>query len=273
MTSAVGPFAVDAGLVATKDSGDMTVRIRNTNTGKLIDAKFAIANAEASPYGSFSIDGVEGAGAPVELAFLNPAGSRTGALLPTGNAVDVIDGIKVSLVDCGNPCCFVSAAELSIDGDILPDEVERHPSLLPKLDAIRRKASVMMGLSEDMTSVAGSIPKIALISRASTHELLSGKILEQSDIDLKVRAISVGQPHRAVPITVAMAVAAAAKIPGSIVHSIKGAVGNISSTGLTLGHPSGKIVVGAHFDSNGSVTNATVYRTARRLMDGLVYWK
>ena len=273
MTSAVGPFAVDSGLVTSQESGDMTVRIHNTNTGKLIDATFPVVDGEASSRGDFTIDGVEGTGARVELAFLNPAGSRTGALLPTGNAVDVIDGIKVSLVDCGNPCCFVSAKDLSTDGHILPDAIAEDPKLLRTLEAIRRKASVLMGLSMDTTSAAGSVPKISMISKASTHTLLSGKIMKQSDIDLQIRAISVGQPHRAVPVTVAMAVAAAAKIPGSVVHSMKGDVENIDTTGLTLGHPSGKIVVGANFDNRGAVTDAIVYRTSRRLMDGNVYWR
>jgi 2-methylaconitate cis-trans-isomerase PrpF len=199
-------------------------------------------------------------------------GSKTGKLLPTGNITDTFDGVKATCVDAGNPCVFIQAKDVSVEGTILPDEVDAHATLLSKLDSIRRKASVAMGLSRDEASAPGSIPKIAMVSRPKSHKLLSGDTIDGNTVDLVVRAISVGQPHRAVPITVAMATAAAANIEGSTVHD------NVSSErvdpdGITLGHSSGKIMVGAKFDDTGYLTNATVFRTARRLMDGFVYWK
>jgi len=167
---------------------------------------------------------------------------------------------------------FIQGTDVGVDGTILPDEMDANPTLLKKLESIRQQASVAMGLSKDRASTTGSIPKIALISPTKSHNLLSGEQISGNAIDLVVRALSVGQPHRAVPITVAMAIAAAANIKGSTVQA------NASSEragpdGITLGHPSGKIVVGTRFDETGSLTHAKVFRTARRLMDGLAYWK
>lgn len=167
---------------------------------------------------------------------------------------------------------FIEAADVNVDGAILPDDVDANPALLAKLDLIRKKASVAMGLSKDEASTPGSIPKIAMVSRSKSHKILSGEIIDGNTVDIVVRALSVGQPHKAVPITVAMAIAAAANLEGSTVHS------NVSNSrvdpdGITLGHSSGKIMVGAKFDAQGVLTQATVFRTARRLMDGHVYWK
>lgn len=275
MTSAIGPFAVDTGMVETnakEGEGMATVRIHNTNTGKIIHSSFPMVDSEAASTGEFAIDGVAGTAAKIELAFIDPAGSKTGKLLPTGNITDILDGVKATCIDAGNPAVFIQAEDVEVDGTILPDDVDAHPTLLAKLESIRRKASVAMGLSRDEASTPGSIPKIAMISRSKSHKLLSGEIIDGNSIDLVVRALSVGQPHRAVPITVAMATAAAANIKGSTVYN------NVSSEKadpdrITLGHSSGKIVVGAKFDEEGSLKHATVFRTARRLMDGFVYWK
>ncbi|TVY40380.1 3-methylitaconate isomerase [Lachnellula subtilissima] len=273
MTSAIGPFAVDNGMVDVGDGeSDVTVRIRNTNTGKFIHARFAVVNGEAAAGGGFEIDGVVGKGGKVQLSFIDPAGSKTGKLLPTGNVVDVFDGVRATCIDAGNPCVFVQAEDMDIEGMILPDEIDASLPLLSKLDSIRRKAAVAMGLCQDEASAPGSIPKIAMVSRPKTHTLLSGETIEQEKVDLVVRALSVGQPHRAVPITVAMAIAAAANLEGSTVQG-KVSSERVDPDGITLGHPSGKLMVGAKFDEKGHLLQADVFRTARRLMDGLVYWK
>ncbi|KAJ5053799.1 uncharacterized protein L3040_000090 [Drepanopeziza brunnea f. sp. 'multigermtubi'] len=285
MTSAVGPFALDSGLVAVeeilegegegngvRDEKMALVRIRNTNTGKIIHARFPVVEGEAAAYGDFAIDGVAGTAARVELSFVDPAGSKTGKLLPTGNVVDVFDGVRATCIDAGNPCVFIQARDVGVAGTILPDDIDAHPTLLETLDAIRRRASVAMGVSTDLASTPGSIPKIALVSRRSSHILLSGEMIEGANVDLVVRALSVGQPHRAVPITVAMAVAAAANLEGSIVRGVLEGE-RVDQSGITVGHPSGKILVGAKFDERGTLKKATVFRTARRLMEGFVYWK
>jgi len=199
-------------------------------------------------------------------------GSKTGKLLPTGNVTDTFDGVTATCIDVGNPCVFVQAEDVEVKGTILPDEVDAHPTLNNTLESIRRKAAVAMGICKDEASTPGSIPKIAMVSRPTSHKLLSGGTIQGKTIDLVVRALSVGQPHRAVPITVALATAAAANLKGSTVQA------NVSSEradpdGITIGHSSGKIMVGARFDDRGSLTHGTVFRTARRLMEGFVYWK
>jgi 2-methylaconitate cis-trans-isomerase PrpF len=200
------------------------------------------------------------------------SGSKTGRLLPTGKVVDVFDEVEVTCIDVGNPCVFLTAKALGVEESILPDEIDSHPTLRERLESIRRQASVSMGISRDLTSTPGSIPKIAIVSRSSTHILLSGRKIEEKDTDIVVRAMSVGQPHRAVPITVALAIAAAANIEGSTVHGVA-SQSRVDKEGITLGHPTGKIVVGAEFDEDGGLKHATVYRTARRVMEGFVYWK
>jgi 2-methylaconitate cis-trans-isomerase PrpF len=272
MTSAVGPFAVDAGLVPRPHNGEVSVQIRNTNTGKLIRATFPVEDGEAVADGSFAIDGVAGTASKIKLAFLHPAGSKTGKTLPTGNVIDTFDGIAATCIDVGNPCVFVPAAKLGVRGSILADEIEAHPTLLKRLDSIRRQAAVSMGLAKNIAKVPGSIPKIALVSAPHEHQLLSGRIMDSSSCDLLVRAISVGQPHRACPITVAMALAVASQLEGSTVHACT-SQNFVDADGITLGHNSGKLLVSASFDKDGIVEDATVFRTARRLMDGKVYWK
>lgn len=185
--------------------------------------------------------------------------------------MDTFDGITATCIDVGNPCVFVQASDLNIEGGILADAIEAHPTLLATLESIRRQAAVAMGIAKDDQSVPGSIPKIAMVSPPHDHDII-GRAVRKEECDLVVRAISVGQPHRAVPITVAMALAVASRLRGSVVH------GNTSETqvdadGVTIAHNSGRLLVGANFDENGEVRDATVYRTARRIMDGTIYWK
>jgi len=192
--------------------------------------------------------------------------------LPTGNVTDVIDGVTTSCIDAGNPCVFIDAESLDVDGTILPDAIDAHPTLHSKLESIRCKASVAMGISMDEASTPSSIPKIAMVSKSKSHLLLSGENIDGNTVDVVLRALSVGQPHRAVPITVAMAAAAAANLEGSVVHR-NVCKNRVHADGITIGHSSGKIMMGANFDEGGYLTDATVFRTARRLMDGTVYFK
>lgn len=264
MTSAVGPYAVDTGLIALDDGfcGSTSVHIHNTNTGKLVRATFPVVDGEAASSGDFVLDGVAGTAAPVQLDFIDPAGSRTGKLLPTGNVTDVFDGTHATCIDVANPCIFVRASDLRVDGTMTPDEITAHGDLLPRLDSIRRQAAVKMGLAETAQSVAGSVPKIAFVSKPSSN----------AGVDILIRAVSVGQPHKAVPITVALALASAARVDGSTVaDSIR--VEPVDRAGVTVGHASGSLLVGTTFDENGRLDFATVFRSARRLFDGVVFWK
>ncbi|KAB2576676.1 3-methylitaconate isomerase [Lasiodiplodia theobromae] len=181
MTSAVGPFAVDSGLFRAAD-GNATVRIHNTNTGKIIHAKFPVNGSEAEADGDLAIDGVAGTGAKIQLAFLNPSGSKTGKLLPTGNVTDKFDGITATCIDVGNPCVFVQASDLGVSGGILSHDIEAHPTLLGRLDSVRRKAAVAMGISTSEDAAPGSIPKIAMVSASHSHKILSGQSLDEDSL-------------------------------------------------------------------------------------------
>lgn len=272
MTSAVGPFAVDNGTMPKPKNGETSVMIRNTNTNKLIRATFLVENGEAVADGDFSIDGVAGTASKIKLAFLNPSGAKTGKTLPTGNVTDVFDGVTATCIDVGNPAVFVPASELNINGTIRADEIEAHPGLLQQLDSIRRQAAVAMGMAKTPSEASGVIPRISMVSPPKAHTLLSGEKMDEKSCDLVVRAISVGQPHRAVPITVALALAAASRLEGSVVNKCT-AKTPVDADGVTLGHNSGKLLVSATFDKHGTVEDATVFRTARRLMEGTVFWK
>ncbi|RKU42594.1 hypothetical protein DL546_004314 [Coniochaeta pulveracea] len=267
MSTAVGPFAVDSGMLDNVPSSgvheSITVRIHNTNTGKLIHASFPVVDGEAAASGEFAMDGVAGTAARVRLDFVEPGGSRTGNLLPTGNVIDEVSGIQATLLDAGNPCCFVRSADLGIvNGRLSPQEIENRPELTERLDEIRRQAGVMMGLASSPEEVPGSVPKIAMISPSN----------EASGRSVVVRAMSVGQPHRAIPVTVALATAAAAKLPGTTVHAcVSGRPA--ADEELNIQHAGGQLLVDARYDDAGHLVLATVFRSARRLMDGLIYWK
>lgn len=272
MSSAVGPFAVDSSIVNANDNGEASVRIFNTNTNKLIKSTFEVREGEAVVDGQLAIAGVPGTGAKIQLAFLNPAGSRTGKLLPTGQPRDTIDGITVSCVDVGNPCVFVEATSLGISGTILPADGEAHPTIVTALEKLRRKAAVVMGIATDEAHVPEAVPKIIMISPATPYSTLSGETFSTESTDLIVRSLSGGGFHRALQITAGLATATAVSIEDTIVAA------NVSSKrvdcdGITLGHPSGTLLVTAKFGADGIVSEATVFRTARRLMEGNVFWK
>lgn len=274
MSSAIGPFAVDSGIIPLQDgySGPFTVRLYNSNTKKLIHSTFHVSDGEAVAEGDFAIDGVSGTAAKVQLDFVRPGGSKTGKLLPTGNVIDTIAGIQVTCIDAGNPCVFLTAKELGLNGTMLPDEIDSRPDLLNQLERIRREATVLMGMVKTPEEAPASIPKICFVSPPTVHRLLSGELLDAANVDVVVRAISTGQPHKALPITSGLCISAAAKLKGSVVHDcLKD--GADKEAELTIGHPSGKLVVGATYNEDGTLEKSTVYRTARRLMEGKVFWK
>lgn len=184
----------------------------------------------------------------------------------------MIDGVKTTCIDAGNPCVFIHAKDLQVEGTLTPDDIDAHPTLLGTLDNIRRKAAVAMGLCATEVEAPGSIPKVAIVSPPCTHVLLSGSMLHSRSVDVVVRALSVGQPHKAVPVTVAMAIAAAAEVEGSVVWEVARRE-RVNRDGLTVGHASGQIMVGSRWDEGGELQCITVFRTARRLMEGKVFWK
>lgn len=277
MSSAIGPFAVEEGLVPAPNDGEAVIRIHNTNTGKLIAARFPVQDGLPVTMGDFALDGVAGTAAPIRLEFLAPGGSKTGKLLPTGNAVDVIElpdlgPIDASLVDATNPMVFVAAESLGLTGTEMPDEIAADATLMDRLEAIRRRASVMMGLTPDEAAAARliSIPKIALLAPPVAAATLSGRRLTAEDADITARALSVGQPHKAIPLTGALCLAAAIRVPGTIAERLAVTDGRDA---IRIAHPSGTISVDAATDdADGQVhiRHATVLRSARRLFEGFV---
>ncbi len=285
MSSAVGPFAVDEGLVSVAEAaGEATLRIHNTNTRKLIVAHFPLDGGRAATDGDFRLPGVAGSGAPVRLDFLEPGGAGTGKLLPTGNPVDILvldgtRGVEASMVDAANPCVFVSAEALGASGVEMPQELEANGALLRRLDAIRIAASLRMGIAKTAEAAAQipSIPKVAMVAPARAARTLAGERLTAEDADVTVRMISIGQPHRAVPLTGAMCLAVASRIEGTVVNRIARPSASPEDP-VRIAQPSGLTVVGAAVRGAGDgerhewfAESATVYRTARRLMEGLVF--
>jgi len=280
MSSAIGPYAFDEGLVTSgQANGECVVRIHNTNTHKIIRSRFPVVDGLAAVDGDLRIDGVAGTGAPIRLDFMHPGGARTGKLLPTGNGIDRLtlpDGtvIEASLVDAANPSVFVRAEAVGLTGSELPDALERDHALMTRLEDIRCAGAVAMGTAADVAAAARAAaqPKVAAVSAPRASRTLSGATLAASDHDIAIRMISVGQPHRAVPLTGALCLAAACRVPGSIPNLlVRGARPALPET-LRIGHPSGTILVSAKVEA-GDIEFASVFRTARRLFEGTVLYR
>ena len=280
MSSAIGPFAIEEGIVAAPHDGEAVVRIHNTNTSKIIVARFPVVDGLLAADGDFELDGVAGTAAPIRLEFVDPGGSKTGTLLPTGTAVDTLDvegvgQIEVSCIDAANPCAFVAAEAVGKTGTELPDTLERDLDWMDRMERIRLAASVRMGLASDLAAARRipSIPKVAMVSAPAAAPTLSGRALSADELDIAIRMISVGQPHRAVPVTGAICMAVAARTPGSIPHRLCRA----TDGPIRVGHASGTILVDAAVSnaesSQPKADYGAVYRSARRLFEGSVVYR
>ena len=277
MSSAIGPFAVEEGLV-TVPEGEALVRIHNTNTAKIIESRFEVRDGLPVVTGDFVNPGVAGTGARIRLDFVDPAGAATGRLLPTGQATDRLEvpglpaPVDVSLIDATNPVVFLRAEALGLTGYETPEEIEATPGLMERLEAIRRAGSIRMGLTGTMAEAgarAGS-PKIAMVAAPRACRSTAGERLSATDFDIAIRMISMGQAHRAVTLTGAMCTAVAAAIPGTCAAAVARPPGGGV---LRLGHASGVMPAMARVAATGDgweVAHATVFRTARRLMEGHV---
>jgi len=279
MSSAVGPFAVDEGIV--RPNGDTAVvRIFNTNTQKIIRSTFPLLDGRAAVDGDLAIPGVAGTGAPVRLDFLTPGGATTGKLLPTGRPVDVLDvpgigPIEVSMVDAANACVFVRAADLGLTGRELPDALDADKALLDKLQRIRRAASVAMGIARDDTEARSiaAVPLVGFVAPPMDAPTLSGEPLLAGQVDLTARFISSGQPHRALPLTASLCTAVASRITGTVANQVLGT--GAAAGPVRIGMPSGILTVDADVTQDAAgrwqAHSGAFYRTARRLFDGRVY--
>lgn len=278
MSSAMGPYAVDEGLV--KVSGpDALVRVHNTNTAKIIWSRFALDGGMAAVDGNLAIPGVAGTGAPVRLEFREPGGATTGNLLPTGNVADILEvpgcgRYRVSMVDAANACVFVRATDLGIKGTELPDEIDANPGLLSKLAAIRIAASVAMGIARTAKEAQerAMVPFVGFVSTPQDAKTLTGETLKGTEVDLTGRMMSNGQPHRALPLTASLCMAVAARLPGSVVFDAIMPGGNPASE-IRIAMPSGVLTVAAavnKLDGQWYAEQGAFYRTQRRMFEGNV---
>lgn len=279
MSSAMGPFALDEGLVDASGT-EAVVRIHNTNTRKIIRSRFALDDGLAAVDGDLAIPGVSGTGAPVRLEFLNPGGATTGKLLPTGNVVDLLEvpgvgRIAVSMVDAANACVFVRAADVGLTGIEMPEALDANREIMAKLGAIRLAASVAMGIEKNPEDAAKktTVPFVGFVAEPRQAKSLSGETIDAADIDLTGRMLSSGQTHRALPLTASLCMAVAARLEGSIVNQVARKSAD-SEAPLRIGMPSGVLVVAAtvkHDDGKWVAEQGAFYRTARRLFEGAVY--
>jgi 2-methylaconitate cis-trans-isomerase PrpF len=260
-SSAVGPFAVDEGLVTARE-GETVVRIHNTNTDKVIVAHVPVEHGQAAVGGDFELPGVAGKGARIALDFVDPGGAVTGALLPTGRTRDVIDGIAASLVDATNPMAFLRARDLGLTGTESPAEIDGNAALTARLERIRALAGQCMGIVG-----SAAVPKIALVSPPAAFTAVDGTTYPATAVDVVARVMSMGNCHRAFALTAAMCLAVAARIEGTVVQEATGAP---SRADVRLGHPSGVLSIAAEVIPGPIARCVTVYRTARRLMEGFV---
>jgi len=278
MSSAMGPFAVDEGLL--KVSGrEALVRVHNTNTKKIIWSRFPVDDGLSAVDGDLAIPGVAGTGAPVKLEFREPGGATTGKLLPTGNVSDTLDvpgvgRIRVSMVDAANACVFVRAADLGIKGTELPDEIDANPELLRKLASIRIAASVAMGVTKTPEEAArrAAVPFVGFISGPQDAKTLTGATLKAAGMDLTGRMMSNGQPHRALPLTCTLCMAVAARLDGSVVQEATRPTGNPESE-IRIAMPSGVLTVAASvrkLEGQWYAEQGAFYRTQRRMFEGQV---
>ncbi|TMP41851.1 MULTISPECIES: 2-methylaconitate cis-trans isomerase PrpF [unclassified Pseudoalteromonas] len=279
LTSAVGAFAVSNGLVdASKipDNGVVEVKVWQVNISKTIIVHVPITKGEVQETGDFELDGVTFPAAEVKLEFMDPADGE-GALFPTGNLVDELEvpGIgmlSATMINAGIPTVFINASEVGYDGTELQEAINGDASALEKLETIRAYGALKMGLIShiDEAKARQHTPKVAWVAPAKTYHASSGKVVNETDIDLVVRAMSMGKLHHAMMGTAAVAIGTAAAIPGTLVNL---AAGGGERQEVNFGHPSGTLKVGAAatlVDGNWQVTKASMSRSARVLMEGWV---
>lgn len=280
MSAAIGPYAIEEGLISAPANGTASIRIHNTNTGKIIRASFELVDGSPAIDGDLVIDGVPGSGAPIRLDFLEPGGSTTGRLLPTAlpsESLPIADGkeVRATLIDASTPCVFVDAADFGVRGVEQPDDLEKNRALMDMLEDVRCAASVRMGIADSKTAAAErqSVPKVALVSAPGAHALSNGRELANDAFEICVRMLSMGRPHRAVPMTGAVCLAVAARVPGTLPESIV----RPGSESLRLAHPSGVVTVDAKVNMDSKcgpyASYGRVYRTARRLFEGQVLYR
>jgi len=283
LSAAVGPFAIAGGLVdpaRVPRDGVATVRIWQANIGKTIVAHVPMTGGEVQETGDFELDGVTFPAAEVQLEFLDPAAEEDGAggaMFPTGNLVDDLEvpgvgTLRATLINAGIPTIFVEASAIGCTGTELQDAINGDARALAMFETIRAHGALRMGLIQSLDQIATRqhTPKVAFVARPADYVASSGKPVKAGDIDLLVRAMSMGKLHHAMMGTAAVAIGTAAAIPGTLVNI---AAGGGERNAVRFGHPSGTLRVGAEAvlaDGTWAVTKAIMSRSARVLMEGRV---
>ena len=280
LTAAVGAFAINNGLVdADKipQNGVAVVRVWQVNIGKEIVVHVPITHGEVQETGNFELDGVTFPAAEVKVEFMDPADGE-GDMFPTGNLVDELTvpefgTLKATMINAGIPTIFVNAADIGYTGTELQDAINNDTEALARFESLRAHGAIKMGLINDLSEAAGRqhTPKIAFVAPPAPYTSSSGKAIGIDDIDVLVRALSMGKLHHAMMGTAAVAIATAAAIPGTLVND---AAGGIDRENVVFGHPSGTLAVGAQAQQvNGKwqATKAVMSRSARILMEGRVH--
>ena len=282
LTTAVGPFAISEGLVDAPSDGIAVLRLWQANIGKRIIAHVPVRNGQVVEEGDFELDGVTFPAAEIRLEFLDPGGDAddaAGPMFPTGRTIDILDvpgtgRIEATLINAGNPTIFVEAQALGLSGVELQDDVNGNAVLLVRCEKIRAYGAVVMGLAasaEEATRLRQHTPKLAFVAPPQNYVASSGKPVLKSAVNLTARILSMGKLHHAMTGTGAVALAAAAAVPGTILERV--IADRMGDGRVCFGHPSGTLTVGAQASRQGDswvVTKAIMSRSARRLMEGLV---
>lgn len=285
MTAAVPAYAVEEGMVEITEPVT-TVRMLNQNTGKYINVTVPI-DPETHSFaqdGDCSIAGVEGTAAELNVNFLNPAGSKTGKLLPTGRTLDTLDipglgKIEATILDVSNPLVLVRAEDIHLKGTELPEEINANAEACSLLEKIRGTAACMMGFARDLKDAeenSPAVPKVGFFTAPVSFTDIEGKEVAKDSMDVCARVISVFKCHKACPLTSASAISVAAFLDGSIIEKSLGKVKEGQRT-LRIGHPSGVMTMIPDITKHGEdmnkaeVSGVGVQRTARRIMDGTLY--
>jgi 2-methylaconitate cis-trans-isomerase PrpF len=279
ISSGVGPFAIDEGLVAPV-APITRVRIFNTNTQTLLIAEVPVVDGRAQVTGDLAIPGVPGSGAEIVMNWVATIGAKTGRLLPSDQVVDDIalqsgETVHATLCDAGNPCVWVPAAELGCNGGELTTEINENTELIDTVREIRGKAAVRIGLATDWRRVdqqSPGLPMVGLVAAPADYRTLSGHQAEEKQMDLRVRLLFMNRLHESIAGSGSICLAAASRVPGSVVAEV---AENRSPGQLLIGHPSG--ITPTKVRARGAADGVTFdvlgfSRTARRLMDGTVYY-
>ena len=273
LSSAIGPFAIDEGLIEV-DDGEPLVRLFNTNTSKIIHAQVPVANGQTVIAGDFELQGVAGTGAKLKLDYLDPGGAGTGKLLPTGQVTEILDvegvgQVLVSLVDAATPMVFLIANALGMTATESPVELDADQDAKARLESIRRAGAVRMGMANRAQDTGLASPRIAICAPSTPYTNLRGETVTEVAQDITIRVISSGDTHRASPLTSAMCLGAACQITGTIPNQLT----KFNDGEVKVGNPSGVLTVGAQVLHEGDTWHAvstSSFRTQRRIMEGSV---